>query len=124
MNLKSSIKHTFMEDKFKLVGSLLESTTEYGKTSFELLKLQTLDKTSDAVSTIIPHSVVVILISSFMIFLNLGIALWLASFMGNIYSGFFIVAAFYLVTGLILHFFMHNWMKKKVRNFIIKQALK
>lgn len=113
-----------MEDNKKLVESLLEKATEYGKTSYELVKLKILDKTSDVVSTFIPHSVVFILIASFMLFLNLGLAFWLGEILGKTCFGFFVVAAFYGITGIVLHFFIHKWLKKLVCNYFIKQVLK
>jgi fatty acid desaturase len=113
-----------MEDNAKLIESLLERTVEYGKSSYELVKLKTLDKTSDVVSSFIPHSVVLIIIASFMLFLNLGLAFWLGEVLGKIYWGFFAVAGFYLFTGTIIHFFMHKWLKKLIGNYFIKQVLK
>ena len=113
-----------MNDNEKLIESLLERTIEYGKTSFELVKLKTLDKTSDVVSSFIPHSVVFFLIASLLFFLNLGLAFWLGDIMGNNSYGFFVVAAFYGVLGIVIHFFMHDWLKKKICNYIIKQVLK
>ena len=113
-----------MDDKKILIESLYERAADYGKTSFELVKLQTLDKTSDIVSSIIPHSVVFVLFASFMIFLNLGLAFWLGEILGKTFYGFFVIAGFYILIGLILHFFMHQWIKGKIRNYIIKQFLK
>ena len=113
-----------MEDKTKLIESLYERAADYGKTTFELVKLQALDKTSDVVSTIIPHSIVFVLFASFMIFLNLGLAFWLGEILGKTFFGFFVIAGFYVIIGLILHFFMHGWIKWKIRNYIIKQFLK
>jgi hypothetical protein len=113
-----------MEDNTKLLESLLERATEYGKTSYELVKLKTLDKTTDVVSTLIPHSVVVALIASFMLFLNLGLALWLGEVLGKTFYGFFVVAAFYIITGIIVHFFMHKWLKRLVGNYFIRHVLK
>jgi hypothetical protein len=113
-----------MEDNKKLVESLLEKATEYGKTSYELVKLKVLDKTSDVVSTFIPHSVVFILIASFMLFLNLGLAFWLGEILGKTFYGFFVIAGFYVITGIVIHFFMHKWLKKIVGNYFIKQVLK
>ena len=113
-----------MEDNAKLIESLLEKATEYGKTSFELFKLKGLDKISDVVSSIIPQFVVFILIGSFMFFLNLGLAFWLGEILGKVFLGFFVVAAFYGIIGIIIHFFMHNWFKKIVCNYFIKQVLK
>ncbi len=113
-----------MEDKAKLIESLLESAAEYGKASYELVKLKALDKTSDAVSSFIPHSVVFAVIAIFLLFINLGLAFWLGEVLGEIFLGFFVVAAFYGFVGIILHFFMHKWLKKVISNYIIKNVLK
>ena len=50
-----------MEDNPNLLETLLERASEYGKTSIELAKLKTLDKTTDIISSFIPLSVVIIL---------------------------------------------------------------
>jgi hypothetical protein len=113
-----------MGDNAKLMESLLEKTVEYGKTSYELVKFKALDKTSDVVSSFAPHSLVFVLISSFILFFNLGIAFWLGEMLGKVYCGFLVVAAFYGVIGIVVHFFMHKWLKKIVCNYIIKQMLK
>ena len=113
-----------MEDHTKLIESLLEKAVDYGKTSYELAKLKALDKTSDVVSSFIPHSVVFVLIGSFMLFCSLGLAFWLGEILGKTYFGFFVVAILYVVIGMFVHFFMHKWLKKLICNYIIKQALK
>ena len=113
-----------MEDNSNLLDSLLERAGEYGKASLELVKLKTIDKTTDVVSAIIPHSVVFILITSFMLFLNLGLAFWLGEILGKIFYGFFIVAGFYVIAGIVIHFFMHNWLKRLIVNYLIKHILK
>ena len=112
-----------MEDNAKLIESLLEKAAEYGKASYELVKLKTLDKTSDAVSSFIPYSVVLIVIAVFMLFLNLGLSFWLGEILGKTCFGFFAVAAFYGIIGIVLHFFMHKWLKKVICNYIIKNVL-
>ena len=113
-----------MEDNADLLESLLERASEYGKTSFELVRLKTLDKATDVVSSLVPQSVVIILIASFILFLNLGIALWLGDILGKLFWGFFAVAAFYILAGIFIHFFMHNWIKKLVGNYFIKRMTK
>jgi hypothetical protein len=113
-----------MEDNTKLIESLLERIAEYGKSSFELVKLKALDKTSDTVSSLIPHSVVMVLVAVFMLFLNLGLAFWLGEVLGRTFYGFFVVAAFYGLVGLVIHFFMHDRLKKIVGNYFIKHVLK
>jgi hypothetical protein len=113
-----------MEDDTNLLESLLDKATEYGKTSFELVKLKTLDKTTDIVSSIIPLSVVILLVLTFLFFLNVGIALWLGELLGKIFYGFFTVAAFYLFIGIIIHFFLNKWIKRLIGDYFIKRVLK
>lgn len=113
-----------MDDNSKLLETLLDRATEYGKTSYELVKLKAVDKTSDIVSSSIPYTFVIVLIASFMIFLNLGLAFWLGEILGKTYYGFFVVASFYLLMGAIIYFFMYNWLKKIICNYFIKKLLK
>jgi hypothetical protein len=102
-----------MEENKILIESLLE-----------LAKLKAIDKMSDVVSSFIPHSVVFVLIASFMIFLNLGLAFWFGQILGEIYLGFFVVAGFYIITGIVFHFFIHKRLKKYICNVIIQKLLK
>jgi phosphoglycerol transferase MdoB-like AlkP superfamily enzyme len=113
-----------MENNATMLESLLEKAEDFGKTSFELVKLKALDKTSEIVSSFIPYSVVFVLIASFMIFLNLGLAFWLGEILGETYYGFFVVAAFYVIAGLIFYFFFQKRIKRHICNSIINQMLK
>jgi hypothetical protein len=113
-----------MEDNKKMIEELLENALDYGKTTVELAKLKALDKSSDIVSSFVPHSVVLILISAFVLFLNFGLAFWFGDLLGKTYYGFFVIAAFYCVVASFIHFFMHKRLKKSFRNFFIKLLLK
>jgi hypothetical protein len=113
-----------MEDIVKLIESLLERAAEYGKVSFELVKLKTLDRITDIVSSVIPLTVVILLITSFLLFLNLGLALWLGDVLGKTYYGFFALAAFYFLIAVVFHFFLHKWIKRLVGDYFIKHVLK
>lgn len=113
-----------METKTKIIEPLLDKAVDLAKTSLELAKLKAIDKGSDVISSFIPHSVVFIILGSFILFLNLGLSLWLGDILGEIWLGFFIVAGFYGLIAFVMHFFMHEWFKKLIRNLIIKQLLK
>jgi ABC-type multidrug transport system permease subunit len=113
-----------MEENAKLLESLLERATEYGKTSFELVKLKALDKTSCVISSFASSSVIFILIASFLLFFSLGLSFWLGEILGEVCFGFFVVAVFYIIIGIVLNFFMHKWLKRIFTNYIIKQLLK
>jgi fatty acid desaturase len=112
-----------MKDNARL-ELLVEAATDYSKTSYELIKLKMIDKVSDSVSSLIPHSITFIIVLTFLLFCNLGIVFWLSEILGKIYLGFFVVGAFYAVLGIIMHFFMHGWLKKLLCNSIIVNLLK
>jgi hypothetical protein len=103
---------------------LLESAEDYGKTSFELLKLKALDKTSGLASPIAINIIVILIISMVIVLGTIGIALWLGEIFGKTWYGFFAVAGAYVILGTILYFFIYKWLKKVVSNFIIKHVLK
>jgi hypothetical protein len=113
-----------MEENANLLETLLERASEYGKTSIELARLKALDKTTEIVSSVIPLSVVILLVASSLLFLNLGLAFWLGEVLGKIYYGFFIVAVFYVLAGIFIHFFLHKWIKRLVGDYFIKRVLK
>jgi hypothetical protein len=113
-----------MEENPDLIESLLEKATEYGKTSFELIKLKALDKATDIISSVVPLTLVIILILSFLMFLNVGIAFWLGDILGKVFYGFFVLAGFYMVLGIIIHFFLNKPIKRVVGNYFIRRILK
>lgn len=118
------LKTEAMEKNVNLIESLIESTIEYGKSSAELAKLKALHKTSDILSSSLPHLVVTVVVIFFVLFISLGLALLLGTILENAFYGFFIIGVFYGVAGLLIHFFMHKWMKRKFGDFIVKQLFK
>lgn len=112
-----------METPANSIETLFERLQSYSKTTYELSKLKLLETTINVVNILIPRISVIIMISLFALVLNIGIALLLGEMLGKSYYGFFIVAGFYLVAAIIIHFFLHKWIKKPLGDLIIKQAL-
>jgi len=113
-----------MDEKENILSSLIDSVEDYGKISFELFKLKTLDKTSDIAATVISRITAIIAFSTFLLIASIGVAFWLGEVMGRIWYGFFVVAAFYGLLGLIAYFFMHKGLKKIFADMIIDHTLK
>lgn len=113
-----------MENNIKLMESMAENAVNLGKNSLELLKLKALEKTTDLASSLFPHSIVVIIVIIASLFINLGLAIWLSYVLGIAWLGFFVVGGFYVIIGIVIHFFIHKWMKERIGNFIIKQLMK
>jgi hypothetical protein len=113
-----------MEDNSKLLEPLFEKAVDYGKTSYELLKLKTLDKTSEVVASLIPLLFVLIFVALFLMFISLGLAFLLGDVLGKTWYGFLLVGGFYGLFALIIHFWLDKWLKRLLTDYIIKLALK
>jgi ABC-type uncharacterized transport system fused permease/ATPase subunit len=112
-----------MEEKASILELLLDRTVDYTKSSYELVKLKTVDKASDFVSSLVPGILVIILFSSFVLFVSLGLAFWLGNTLHNICFGFLIVAAFYGILTTVFRLFFYNRLKKTIGNRFIRKVL-
>ena len=112
-----------MEEPASATELLFERIEAYGKTTIELTKLKALKTLSNIVTSLVARVSVMVMFSLFVIVLNIGVALMLGEWLGKTYYGFFIVAGFYLVIGIVSHFFLHKWIKAPVSNLIIPNSL-
>jgi len=106
------------------IESLFEKTGDYLETRIELYKLKAVDTSSDLVASLVSKVIVLFIFSIFAIVVNFGIALFLGDLLGKSYYGFFIVAAFYLIIGLIFYSMRRKWFKDPIADGIIKKLLK
>lgn len=109
-----------MEDNVTLIEKLLEDTAAYSKTSIELIKLKTVDKVTDHLSSLVPKSILTIVICTFLMFLNLGLAMWFGELLGHFYYGFLIVACFYLLIATLIYLFARKWLKRIAYDSLIR----
>lgn len=112
-----------METPADSIESLFERAETYGRTTYELSKLKLLETTNIVVTSLIARLSTILMVAMFSFVLSIAVALWLGDLLGKAYYGFFIVAGFYLLAGIILHFFLHRWVKTPISELIIKQAL-
>ena len=64
-----------------------------------------------------------ILFSLFALFINIAVALYLSSVLGNSYGGFFVVAGFYLLLIIVFKIGKNRLVHNPIRNFIVSQIL-
>lgn len=111
-----------MEPKAFSIEPLIERVEEYGKTSFELVKLKSVNKAADIASSVASRILLTIAVFLFAITLNTGVALLLGDVLGKPYYGFLAVAGFYAVLGIVLYF-THPFIKAQVKDKIIYKML-
>src|SRR5690349_19665478 len=111
-----------METPGSIIETLFEKAEAYSKTSFELGKLKSVETSASVLTYLVSRLSVIITICLFTLTVNVGIALWLGELLGKSYYGFFIVAGFYGIVGLVFHLFLHRWIKEPFSDLIIAQA--
>jgi hypothetical protein len=106
----------------KTMEPLLERAGEYGKVSYELIRLRTINKIADMGSTMLPRFLFFCCMLVFALFVTLGASLWLGKLLGENYLGFLVIALFYGLIGMMLYL-RRCRIKEKAYNFLIKQIL-
>lgn len=113
-----------MKIQAKEFETLFTDALEYGKTNLEIVKLKALDKSSEVVASFVFQAILFVLVFSFIVFLNMGLAILIGKLLGQMYLGFLVMAAFYGLSGLFYYIFFKEKIKKGISEYIIKQVLK
>tara|TARA_R100001480_G_C4676196_1_gene174206 strand:+ start:112 stop:528 length:417 start_codon:yes stop_codon:yes gene_type:complete len=94
---------------FKTLSENLEESgakaQEYIKNTSEYYKLRTFKTVTKGAISLVNFLVLGIFLLLVLLFLSIGIALWLNNVLENSYAGYFIVAGFYIVIMLLLVIF-------------------
>lgn len=112
-----------MQDQALLIENLFGKTTQYAKSSSDLLKLKMIAQSANVVSTLTARLTIIVIFTLCFLIVNIGLALWIGELLGKSFYGFFAVAGFYLLPGLLLLKYSNRWIKKPFQNFIIHQSL-
>lgn len=113
-----------MTDNANPFETLLERAEEYGKSTVELIKLQVVDKSADALSSIVSQLVSLMVIVLSVLITSIGLSLWIGKLLGETFYGFLIIGIFYALIAILLKVFSNQWIKYPISNSIIKLMLK
>lgn len=112
-----------MESKPTNVEELFQKLKEYADVRLELFKLKSINKASGFMSSVITIVILIILFSAVILCVTIGAALLIGKWIGNSYSGFFIVGGIYLIAGLVIYSMRNKLIKIKVSNKLIKELV-
>ena len=105
----------------KKIDQLAASLKEYMSINRELMKLEATERISVIGSGLISGLLVTILGLFFLFFVSLAAGFYFSKMTGNNYSGFLIVAAFYLLMVFILFLSRKKMVEKPLRDKIITE---
>lgn len=103
---------------------LYEKAKDYAEVNLELVKLNTIDKTADVISSLLARLLVIMVVALFVLFLSIALSLYLGELIGKDYLGFLGVTAGYLILAIVLNFNRDNFIKVPLTNVIIAKLLK
>jgi len=109
-----------MNDTFEKIEGITEHVRDYIATRIEVVKLEIAEKTSLVMGNLIAGAVVALLFLFVIVFGSLAGAWALSDWIGKRYSGFLIVAGFYLLLAIIIWFARARLIRFPVMNAIIK----
>jgi len=104
------------------IEQLTDSLKKYVNTNYELIKLEAAERTSIIGSGFISGLIVGLVGILFIFFLSLGAGFYLSSLIGNNYTGFSIIAGFYLILGIILIIGRKKMIEIPARDRFIKKV--
>jgi len=90
------------------IESLFEKVEDYGRTTIQLFKLNTIDKSADLASSLATKAVIFIFVAMFILSINIGFALWLGEVLGKSYYGFFVTGGLYAFIAIPVYNFRHQ----------------
>ena len=113
-----------MENIATDIELLYKKAEQYSKTSFELLQLNTIDKTSDVISSLSVVISISIIVAMFTLFINIGISLFIGNLLNDYAMGFLLVSGFYFIVAIIVFIFRKTLIKIPIDNLIVSKLLK
>jgi hypothetical protein len=112
-----------MQEEINHFEKLTYNLKEYVNTRYDIVTLKVTQKVANIGSQTTAIILIGMMVSLFLLFINIAVALYLSSLLNNSYAGFFIVAGFYLVLTLIFILGRKKLIIVPLRNLIVKQIL-
>jgi hypothetical protein len=122
--IKITLAITIMEEFSKDMELLVDKTTLYVRTSYNLFRLKAILKASEIVSSIVIITISSILLLAIMVFLSIALSQYIGNLLGETYYGYLVVSGGYIVILMLLKIFFYRIIKRKIQNNIIKKMLK
>jgi len=110
--------------EYNKLEEITDSIKEYLLLNFEILKLEATERISQIGASLTAVLLVSVSVFMFVFMLSIGLGFYISAMLGNAYSGFAIIAAFYFVLAILLFIGRKKLIEKPLRDKIIEKTLK
>ena len=112
-----------MEDQSK-IQQIYQHVEQYVATTAELYKLKAFQKVAKVATSVITSVLMAFFGILFLLFVSIGLAVYLGEVMGRMHYGFMIVAGIYLLLAIIIYALSARVLKDKFNTMIVRQIFK
>lgn len=109
---------------FHKLEEITDSIKEYLQLNIEILKLEATDRISLIGASLTAVLLVGVSVFLFVFTMSIGLGFYISALLGDAYSGFAIIAAFYFLLAIILFVGRKKLIEKPLRDKIIEKILK
>jgi hypothetical protein len=90
----------------------------------ELIKLKIYKKTADIATFLIVKIILFFLVGLCLLFLHIGISIWIGDLLNNRHFGFLIVSLFYGIISILVLNVIYRPLQSKIRSLLLTDILK
>jgi CDP-diglyceride synthetase len=108
-----------VQEEFNKIEEIVSHFKKYVNTKITKAKLDTPAKTSDMITFMVVRMLVTVIFFIFIIFASDAAAYAIGDHFGKVWLGFLLVAAFYLMAGLLIWFSRERLLRIPIMNAII-----
>lgn len=110
--------------EYNKLEEITDSVKEYLLLNFEILKLEATERISVIGASLTATLLVGISVFMFVFTLSIGLGFYISALLGNAYSGFAVIAAFYFILAFVLFIGRKKLIEKPLRDKIIEKITK
>jgi hypothetical protein len=103
---------------------LYKKAKDYADINIELLKLNSIDKTADVLSSLLSRMIIFMFVVMFILLVNIALSLYIGDLLGKDYLGYAVVAALYLLFIIVINYYRDKLIKMPLTNLVIAKLLK
>jgi len=118
------LEKTNIMPEYNKLEEITDSIKEYLLLNLEILKLEATERISQIGASLTAVLLVSVSVFMFVFMLSIGLGFYISAMLGNAYSGFAIIAAFYFVLAILLFIGRKKLIEKPLRDKIIEKTLK
>jgi hypothetical protein len=108
----------------KSLNEVIENVHDYLETQKRILRLEIIEKVSEASGSAAANSVVFVFYLLVFLFFSIALALLIGDLFGKAWLGFATMAVVYLIIAFMLNAGKEKWMKTPIANSFIKTFMK